>query len=130
MTEDILFDNIYVGHSTTDAKKLAEETFEVKHKLEEAQNKAKETVFDDDDEVTVDWKSDPIAFIRAKVFGFIELAKEDPIHAFKTEFNTGMAIVAAFLTLFGMVGSLAGVIGSQQKVVTKVCNCTVPFYML
>ena len=33
MTEDILFDNLYVGHSVEDAKKLAAETFEVKKPL-------------------------------------------------------------------------------------------------
>jgi len=34
MTEDILFDNIYVGHSVDDAKALAAETFDIKHSLE------------------------------------------------------------------------------------------------
>lgn len=29
-----MFDNIYIGHSADDAKKLAEETFAVKAKLE------------------------------------------------------------------------------------------------
>lgn len=30
MTEDIFFDDLYIGHSVEDAQKLAEQTFEVK----------------------------------------------------------------------------------------------------
>lgn len=116
MTEDILFDNIYVGHSIADAKKLAQETFDIKAKIEEAESKAKEAVLDEVAPVT--WKEDPVTFIRTQVIQFFEVAKEDPILAIKTQFNTAIAILAAFLTLFGMIGSLAGVIGSQ-KVVTK-----------
>lgn len=119
MTEDILFDNIYVGHSVADAKQLAQETFEVKLKIEEAESKAKESVLDE--VAPVSWKDDPVTFIRTKVIEFFEVAKEDPILAFKTQFNTAVAILAALLTLFGMIGSLAGVVGSQ-KVVTKVCT--------
>lgn len=122
MTEDILFDNIYVGHSVADAKKLAQETFEVKLKIEEAESKAKESVLDE--VAPVSWKDDPVTFIRAKVIEFFEVAKEDPVLAFKTQFNTAVAILAALLTLFGMIGSLAGVVGSQ-KVVTKVCTLVI-----
>jgi hypothetical protein len=34
MQGDILFDNIYVGQSIEEAKKLADETFELKRKAE------------------------------------------------------------------------------------------------
>ncbi|KAI8823064.1 calreticulin [Fimicolochytrium jonesii] len=36
MQNGILFDNIYVGHSEKDANKLAQESFAVKHKIEQA----------------------------------------------------------------------------------------------
>jgi hypothetical protein len=36
MTEDILFNNTYIGHSIDDAKSLAAETYEVKKHLEAA----------------------------------------------------------------------------------------------
>ena len=49
MTEDILFDNLYIGHSVEDAKKLAAETFEVKKELE----KAASSVPEDEEEVVV-----------------------------------------------------------------------------
>ena len=84
MTEDILFDNIYVGHSVEDANALADETWEIKHKLEA---EAKKAATDDDDELDVpsevSFKDDPVEFIRQKVFEFIDTAKEDPVFAFK-----------------------------------------------
>ena len=41
MSEDILFDNLYIGHSVEDAKTLATESWEVKKTIEEAEKKAK-----------------------------------------------------------------------------------------
>jgi hypothetical protein len=117
MTEDILFSNIYVGHSVADAKKLAAETFDVKHPLETAKEKEDTKV---PDETPVDWKEDPVAFIREKVFSFIELAKIDPVLAFKSKPETGAALTGALLTLFGMLGAVFGLVGGQQKPVTKV----------
>lgn len=119
MTEDILFSNIYVGHSVEDAKKLAAETFDVKHPLETAKSKEKDDV-KTPDETPVDWKEDPVAFIREKVFSFIELARIDPVLAFKTKPETGAALTGALLTLFGMLGAVFGLVGAQQKPVTKV----------
>ena len=52
MTEDILFDNIYVGHSEEDAKAFAAETFDVKKPLEESAN-AKPAADDDEDTLPV-----------------------------------------------------------------------------
>ena len=118
MTEDIMFGNIYVGHSVEDAQKLAKETFEVKHALEVA--KAKEEDAKTDYPSPSDWKEDPVAFIRERVFSFIELAKIDPLLAFKSKPETGAALTGALLTLFGMLGALFGLVGGSQKPVTKV----------
>jgi len=117
MTEDILFDNIYVGHSAEDAKKLAAETFEVKKPLEVAHDKP---VPIEDDEEDVSFKADPVSFIRTRVISFIEAAKLDPLSAFKDQPETGAALVGALFTLFGMLGALVSIIGGAQKpVVTK-----------
>ncbi|KAF9056031.1 calnexin [Panaeolus papilionaceus] len=118
MTEDILFDNIYVGHSAEDAKALAAESFEVKKPLEVAADKP--VVVEDEEEETASFKDDPIGFIRAHVISFVELAKIDPLEAFKTQPETGAALVGALFTLFGMLGAAANIIGGSQKpVVTK-----------
>ncbi|KAJ7492233.1 Calreticulin family-domain-containing protein [Mycena latifolia] len=118
MTEDILFDNIYIGHSTEDAKAFAAETFDIKKPLEAAAAKP-ETSDEDDDESAPSFKEDPMAFIRSKVFTFIDLAKLDPLLAFKTHPETGVALAGALLTLFGMIGALFGLVGAGQKPITK-----------
>jgi len=121
MTEDILFDNIYVGHSVDDAKTLASQTFDIKKPLEEEKEKAAapEPVADEKDETTVTWTSDPLGFIRQKVFVFLELAKVDPVLAFKRQPETAGALVVALLTVLGMLGSVLGVIGQNTKPVAK-----------
>lgn len=118
MTEDILFDNIYVGHSPEDAKAFAAETFDIKKPLESAAAKP-EVDEDDDDDSSVTFKEDPVTFIRQKVFTFIDLAKLDPLLAFKTHPETGVALAGAILTLFGMFGALFGLVGAGQKPITK-----------
>ena|ERR1700722_15066728 len=127
MTEDILFDNIYIGHSVEDAKKLAEETFEIRKPLEVAEEKEKETSLDDDeDESKMSFKEDPVEYVRQKVWKFIDLAKLDPILAYKTYPETAIPLTVAVLTWFGMLGSLVGIIGSSQKPITKKVRAYTP----
>ena len=119
MTEDILFDNIYVGHSIDDAKAFAAETFDVKHSLEKAADKISLDEEEEElDEIT--FTENPIEFLRNKAFKFILLASADPVAAWKTDPQTGVALIGAVLTFFGMLGALLGLVGSQQKTVTKV----------
>ncbi|PPQ79868.1 hypothetical protein CVT25_002924 [Psilocybe cyanescens] len=118
MTEDILFDNIYIGHSAEDAKALAAETFEVKKPIEVSLDKP--ATVDEDEDDSISFKDDPISFIRTRVIAFVEAAKLDPILAFKSQPETGAALVGALFTLFGMLGALISIIGGAQKpVVTK-----------
>ena len=118
MTEDILFDNLYVGHSAEDAKKFAAETFEIKKPLEVAADKP---LADDDDDETVSFRDDPVGFIRTRVISFVEAAKADPLEAFKSQPETAVALLGTLFTLFGMFGALISIIGGAQKpVVTKV----------
>lgn len=121
MTEDILFDNIYVGHSIDDANAFAAETFDIKKAHERAIKHAPDS--EDDDEEVESFGEDPIGFIRSKIFTFVDLLKLDPLLAFKTHPETGVALVTALLTLFGMFGVVTGVVGSQTKPVTKVSFC-------
>ena len=120
MTEDILFNNIYVGHSVEDAKKLAAETFEIKKRLEDKAEAPEQT---DEDDGEVSLKDDPVGFIRFKVLDFIDHLKEDPIDAFKSKPETGVALLVAIFTVFGMLGGLFGFGGASQKpVVTNVSS--------
>ena len=121
MTEDILFSNIYVGHSTSDAKALAQETFHVKSKVEKAAEAKEKKAFDADGDVPEStFTSAPIEFIRKAIFEFVELAKIDPVLAVKSKPETAGAVAIAVFTLFGMLGALFGVVGAAQKPVTKV----------
>ncbi|KAF9327892.1 hypothetical protein BG006_008863 [Podila minutissima] len=79
MQKDILFDNIYIGHSEKDAEALAAETWEIKHatetKLEEKANpRPKEPE-------ALSFKKDPIKFVTHHLQDFIELVREDPMNA-------------------------------------------------
>ncbi len=120
MTEDILFDNLYVGHSVDDAKKLAAESFEVKKPLENKADTPEGVTEDEEEEGS--FKDDPISFVRNKVLNFVDQVKEDPVEAFKSQPETGAALGVALLTLFGMLGAFFGLIGGSQKpVIVKVC---------
>ena len=122
MTPNILFDNIYVGHSEEDAKALAAQTYEVKKELEAVIDK-KATEKDEEAEEEVTFKEDPVSFIRQKILSFIEVAKVDPLLAFKTQPETGGALLVSIFTFAGMLLSLAGIIGGQQTPVSKVSDC-------
>ncbi|TFY63323.1 hypothetical protein EVJ58_g3328 [Rhodofomes roseus] len=119
MTEDILFNNIYIGHSIDDANALKAQTFDVKKPLEVEQSKPKTNtkVVDDDEEVS--FAEDPVEFIRSKAFKFIDLAKLDPVLAFKTQPEVGAVMALSVITFFGMLGAMFGLVGAGQQPVTK-----------
>lgn len=121
MTEDILFDNIYIGHSVEDANKFKVETFDVKKPLETEQAKPKPNTKHVDDEEEIPFSEDPIEFIRSKAFKFVDLAKLDPVLAFKTQPEVGAVLVLSIVTFFGMLGAMFGVVGGSKPPVTKVC---------
>ena len=107
MTEDILFDNLYIGHSSEDARRLAEQTFEVKKKIEEEVNKAEEKAEAEEvEDIQTAFKDDPIGFVRGKALEFVELAKIDPLFAARA--MPEVATVLGFVALFfaGAVYSL------------------------
>jgi len=115
MTEDILFDNLYIGHSPEDAKKFAEETFEVKKKIEGEVKKAEEEAeAEEAGDIQTVFKDDPVGFIREKVLEFVELAKVDPVFAAKAkpEIAAGLGLVVFFFigALFSLVSG-----GSSSK---------------
>jgi calnexin len=87
MQNNILFDNLYIGHSVEEAKALQKETWDVKIVGEKAEEKAAEPKFDDKtpEAEEVDFKKDPVKFVRQKVDAFILAVKKDPLEAVKTQ---------------------------------------------
>lgn len=109
MQNDILFDNIYIGHSTEDAEKLKAETFDIKHPIELAEEAAsKPKTKPNADASDIDFMEDPVAYIRSKVDRFIELAQEDPVEAVKTvpevAGGLGALVITVILVILGAVG--------------------------
>lgn len=114
MTEDILFDNIYIGNSASDAAKLAAETFTVKQKIEkELLDEEKPKSDDDDEKETPEFAQQPLEFLRSKALSFVDAAKEDPVAAFKAQPETGAVLLAVLLTFLGSLGALFGVVGGS-----------------
>lgn len=118
MQSDILFDNIYIGHSEADAKKLKEATFDIKKPVEDAEEEANKPKEEDKpkDGTTVSFKEDPVKFVKDKVNLFFELASNDPIAALKAvpEVPAGFGVLA--VTLFAiLLGGLSAANPAETK---------------
>ena len=124
MTEDILFDNIYVGHSIADAERLGNETWSVKHELEAAET-AKALEVEEEEEVS--FQQDPLGFVRGKAMKFIIAASADPVSAFKADPTTGAALVSSVFGFFVVLGLLIGAIGNYQQPAPRVSNTILVF---
>ncbi|KAJ5679568.1 Calnexin [Penicillium macrosclerotiorum] len=110
MQSDILFDNIYIGHSVEDAEQLRKETFDVKFPIEEAEEEAtKPKPEKPEPGTTVTFKEDPVTFVRQKIDFFINLAKEDPVNAVKSapEVAGGLLVIVltSILIIVGAIGA-------------------------
>ncbi|GES60936.1 calnexin precursor [Aspergillus terreus] len=112
MQNDILFDNIYIGHSVEDAEKLRKETFDVKHPVELAEEEALKPKKEETGATpSVSFKEDPVTYVREKVDYFVGLAKQDPINAVKQVPEVAGALGALLLT---MVLIIVGAIGASS----------------
>lgn len=128
MQNDILFDNIYIGHSEKDAAALAKETFEVKsavEKQEEEATKPKKDETKDTPKSPMDLKfaDDPVLYVKEKLDLFITIAKRDPIQAvqFVPEVAGGLAVlvVTIFALLIGAIGGGATAAPSKEQIKAK-----------
>ncbi|KAL8842543.1 MAG: hypothetical protein Q9170_000497 [Blastenia crenularia] len=116
MQNDILFDNVYIGHSIEDAEKLKKETYDVKQPIEKAEDEASKPKPSDDDvpksPLDLKFMDDPVFYVREKVQLFIEIAKNSPIDAVKfvPEVAGGIGVLA--VTLVAVI--LGGVLGGSK----------------
>ena len=113
MQSDILFDNIYIGHSVEEAEKLKAETYDIKAAIEKAEEEASKPTPKPTPDSPLDLKfmDDPVKYIREKVDLFWAIAQKDPIEAIKTlpEVAGGIgALVATILALIIGVVSMSG----------------------
>ncbi|KAF3920838.1 Calnexin [Orbilia brochopaga] len=133
MNNGILFDNIYVGHSLEDAEAIQKATFEVKHKIEEQEDEAtKPPPSEEEDKpapkspLDLDFKEDPVKYIKENLDLFITLAKKDPVEAirFMPAFAGGLGAVAATVLAI-LIGAVSVVLSPAApapvaKAATKV----------
>jgi calnexin len=108
MQKDILFDNIYIGHSIDDAEKLKAETFDLKHSAEKAEEEANKPKPKDTPKSPSDlvFKDDPVLYVKEKLNLFIEIAKRDPVEAVKfvPEVAGGIGVIA--VTILAILASV------------------------
>ncbi|KAF2085621.1 calnexin-like protein [Saccharata proteae CBS 121410] len=111
MQKDILFDNIYIGHSIEDAEKLRKETYDVKIVVEKAEEEANKPKKEDKPKSPMDlsFTDDPVTYVKEKLDLFLTLAKKDPVQAvkFMPEVAGGLG-AAVFTVLAVFVGIVAG----------------------
>ena len=125
MQNDILFDNIYIGHSTEDAEKLKKETFDIKVAAEKAEEEANKPKVDETPKAPSDlnFKDDPVTYVKEKLNLFIELFQRDPVEAVKgvPEVAAGLGVVIVTVlaiivsTLFGGTAPSQDQIKAQAK---------------
>ncbi|PGH27342.1 hypothetical protein AJ80_01054 [Polytolypa hystricis UAMH7299] len=108
MQNDILFDNIYIGHSIEDAQKLKAETFDIKHPIEAAEEEATKPKPEENDGTSVKFTEAPLAYILERLDLFIAIGKEDPIEAIKAVpeivGGLGAILVTLILVVVGAIG--------------------------
>jgi calnexin len=108
MQNDILFDNIYIGHSIEDAEALRKETFDVKKPIELAEEEAQKPKPEDKPQTSVSFKEDPITYVREKVDLFVIVAKQDPIQAVKLVPEVaGVLGALLFASILFVVGAIS-----------------------
>ena len=119
MQNDILFDNIYIGHSIEDAEKLKAETFDVKVPIEKEEEEASKPPPEEPIKSPLDLKfmDDPAHYIREKFDLFITIAKNDPIAACRF-----VPEVAGFIgvTAVTVIVLILAVLGSSSSAAPKV----------
>jgi calnexin len=125
MQNDILFDNIYIGHSVEDAKKLQAETFDIKHPIEESEEEASKPKPDTQPSSPLDlvFKDDPVKYVREKLDLFLTIAKRDPVEAIKFMPEVAGGIGAVVVTVLAIIIGLVSV-GSSSPQVQKAAEKT------
>jgi calnexin len=120
MQKDILFDNIYIGHSVEDAEKLKAETFDIKRPVEEKEEEAnKPKPPTDSGAATVSLKEDPVEYIKQKVNAFVTIAKTSPVDAVKQVPEVAGAAGVLLATILAIALGGAGASSPQVQAKAK-----------
>ncbi|CAG8667494.1 1444_t:CDS:2, partial [Scutellospora calospora] len=110
MQSNILFDNIYIGHSEEDSQKFAEETWGVKYKIEQAEE-AKEYPDKGENETSGTF----VETIQKHVNEFLEIFYDDPMEAFKEKPEVAGGLAVLVVILISLLGVLFNLLSTPQK---------------
>ena len=122
MQADILFDNIYIGHSVEDAAALRKETYDIKRPLEDEEDAKSKPAPDTKPSSPMDlsFKDDPVTYVMEKLDLFITLVKKDPIEAIKFMPDVagaiGGGIVLVLAILVGVLGAGGAAAPSKEDI--------------
>lgn len=124
MQNNILFDNIYIGNSVEDARKLAQETFFKKHKVEEALEQADKPKEEEKPASPNDlkFKEDPVKYVKEKLDLFITIAKSDPIEAVKFVPEVAGGLAAVLVTILAVLASVISAGSAPAPAAKKVAK--------
>jgi len=126
MTKDILFDNVYIGHSVADADKLRKATFDIKKAVEKEEEAASAPKLPEAPGTIDSFKEDPVAFIKAKVEPFFAVLQKDPIGAFKAFPEVAGSLAAVIGTVLALLVGLISAATAPAKKVKKVAPKVAP----
>lgn len=123
MQNDILFDNIYIGHSIEDAEKFADQTFNEKHPIEQLLELESKPKVEDkpkpkspSDLVFLD---DPVHYIKEKLDLFFTIAQNDPIQAIKFVPEAAGGLAAVAITILAIIIGVVSASGSTPPPTVK-----------
>lgn len=122
MQNDILFDNIYIGHSIEDAEKLREETFVPKLAAEKAEEEAqapKPAAEEPNQLLQIEFRDDPVLWITDRSKFFFELARRDPVTAVQELPQIAAGLGAVVVALLAIIASSLGGASAPSKAQVK-----------
>jgi calnexin len=109
MQKDILFDNIYIGHSAAEADKLKEGTYDIKRPIEEKEESiATPAPSKEEESAPGSFKEDPVAYVKSKVALFVAIAQINPVEAAKTVPEVAAGAVVLIISVMALAGTLLG----------------------
>ncbi len=122
MDEDILFDNIYVGHSEEEARRIAQETFFAKLPIEQNIEKKEEDKVVEKAKAAAADAEGIVNQVREKVTAFVDAAQSDPLAAVKAFPDVAGGLAAVLVGLVTLLGIVGGLLGSGSADVKKSAN--------
>jgi len=116
MQNDILFDNIYIGHSVEDARPPGRD-LDVKHPIEEAEDEAASRSQNTKPSSLWDlvFMDDPLSTFARNLNSSLAIAKRDPIEAIRFLPEVAGGIGAVVVTVLAIIIGLVGVGGSSPR---------------